>query len=45
MAKRMTISMNIKNNISYLKNRGEKVDEFENELANLSSKLKDNILT
>ena len=31
----MTLSLNLKNNISFLKNRGAKVDDFEAEMSNL----------
>ena len=39
------MQLNIRNNISFLKNRGEKVDEYETNLTSFSTKLKDNIHT
>jgi hypothetical protein len=30
LARRMTLSLNLKNNIAFLKGRGEKIDSIEN---------------
>lgn len=37
--------MNIRDNISFLKTKGENVDEYEAELSSISTKLKENIQT